>query len=84
MVWESGVKRHKKTIAAIEAAMGKPPPEAKAAVMAVRRGQRFPLCAAARITLEDGAVLCAHDALPGDCPPVITCCDTLMKIAPPS
>ena len=66
MVWESGVKRHKKTIAAIEAAMGKPPPEAKAAVMVVQRGQRRPLRAAARITLEDGAELCAHDALPGD------------------
>ena len=65
---ESGLKRHKKTIAAIEAAMGKPPPEAKAAVMVVQRGQRRPLRAAARITLEDGAVLCAHDALPGDLP----------------
>ena len=55
-------------IAAIAAAMGKPPPEAKAAVMVVQRGQRRPLRAAARITLEDGVVLCAHDALPGDLP----------------
>ena len=50
------------TIAAIAAAMGKPPPEAKPAVMVVRRGQRRPLRAAARITLDDGAVLCVRDA----------------------
>jgi antitoxin (DNA-binding transcriptional repressor) of toxin-antitoxin stability system len=78
---ESGLKRHKKTIAAIAAAMGKPPPEAKAAVMVVQRGQRRPLRAAARITLEDGAVLCAHDALPGDLPGGYR---YLTKIAPPS
>jgi len=36
--------------------------------MVVQRGQRRLLRAAARITLEDGAVLCAHDALPGDLP----------------
>jgi hypothetical protein len=40
-----------------------------------------PAARAARITLEDGAVLCAHDALPGDLPGGYR---YLTKIAPPS
>ena len=56
------------TITAIDAAMGKPAPEAEASVMVVRRGHRGLLHSPAQITLEDGALLCVDEALPRDLP----------------
>jgi 4-alpha-glucanotransferase len=56
------------TVAAIEAAMGQPPPAADASVVVVRCGQRKKLRSAAEVTLDDGAVLRCEDALPTDVP----------------
>jgi maltooligosyltrehalose trehalohydrolase len=56
------------TYAALRAAMGEPPPEADAAVLVVRRGERQSLRAPAEIILEDGAIRRVQTALPGDLP----------------
>jgi hypothetical protein len=68
---ESGLKRHKKTIAAIEAAMGKPPPEAKAAVMVVQRGQRRPLRARRESHSRTARCCAPMTRRPAICPAVI-------------
>ena len=58
----------KDTIAALEAAMGRPPPGTDAAVMIVRRGERKQLRGPADVSLEDGRTLRCNGALPGDLP----------------
>ena len=56
------------TVAAIESAMGTPPPNVETAVMVVRQGQRRELSDPAEIELEDGTILDADDRLPADLP----------------
>ncbi len=56
------------TVAAIESAMGTPPPNVETAVMVVRQGKQRELSGRAEIQLEDGTVLGAHDFLAADLP----------------
>ena len=55
------------TVAAIESAMGTPPPNVETPVMVVRQGRRE-LSDPAEIELEDGTILDADDRLPADLP----------------
>jgi 4-alpha-glucanotransferase len=56
------------TLAALAAAMGQPPRNAKGLLIVARRGSRRRLRHPAQLTLEDGAVLSVDKALPGDLP----------------
>jgi len=56
------------TVAAIESAMGTPPPNVETAVMVVRHGQEGALPARAELELEDGTLLGADERLPADLP----------------
>jgi 4-alpha-glucanotransferase len=56
------------TVAAIESAMGTPPPNVETAVMVARQGEQRELSGRAEIELEDGMVLGADDRLAADLP----------------